>query len=98
MRILIHIILNIQHYRGTIIKGGELMMDYDKTLEQIGVNVSFCREEKGLTQSELAERAGIGFEYLCWLEKGAKPFSFDTVYEIAEVLGVEAMELLRKRD
>ena len=55
------------------------------------------RQEKGMTQKELAEVAGLNLRTLQHYEQGSKDLSQAaaiTVYRLAEVLGVMIEELL----
>jgi transcriptional regulator with XRE-family HTH domain len=71
------------------------------TPETIGQRIKRFREERGLSASELAERAGVAKSYLSTLEheengKSARRPSADTLYRIAEALGVAMSDLLGK--
>lgn len=52
------------------------------------------RKEKGLTQAELAEKAGIAVNSIRLYEAGARLPKLDTIGRIAEVLGVKVAELM----
>lgn len=53
------------------------------------------REARGLTQAELAERAGLHRVYLTQVEGGVKTNpSLDTLQRLAKALGVPVRELL----
>lgn len=55
------------------------------------------REAKGLTQPEVARRAGITDEYVSMLESGVRRNpSLAVLIRIAKVLGVSVSELLEK--
>jgi transcriptional regulator with XRE-family HTH domain len=45
------------------------------------------RERAALSQSELARRSGLGREFLCRLESGARAPGWETVRKLAVVLG-----------
>lgn len=47
-----------------------------------------CRELKGMTQSALAERAGISPSYLSQLEKGKRDPKLTMLTQLANALGV----------
>ncbi len=55
---------------------------------QVGALVRHHRERAGLTQTELADRANKSLETIGKVERGAVAPSFDTLAELAEVLGV----------
>jgi XRE family transcriptional regulator of biofilm formation len=69
--------------------------------ETVGQRIKRFREERGLTASELAEKAGVAKSYLSTLEHdevgtNARRPSADTLYRIAKVLGVAMSDLLGK--
>lgn len=61
----------------------------------VGRNVRRARIEKGLTQEELAERAGTSQFYVSSLEAGRRNPTVVTVFELAKALGVDHLDLLR---
>lgn len=61
----------------------------------VGRNVRRARIEKGLTQEELAERAGTSQFYISSLEAGRRNPTVVTVLELAQALGVDHLDLLR---
>ena len=60
----------------------------------VGQNFSRLRREKGLTQEEIEERSGFSQQYLSGLERGQRNPTIITVYELAQALGVDYLELL----
>ena len=60
----------------------------------VGENIRRIREEKGLTQSYVAERAGISQAMLCQIERGTKNPSLQVGKEIADILGCDLDHLL----
>jgi transcriptional regulator with XRE-family HTH domain len=70
-----------------------------KTSETIGQRIRRFREERGMSPSELAEKAGVAKSYLSTLEhedksKNVRRPSADTLYRIASALGVAMSDLL----
>lgn len=62
----------------------------------IGKNICTLRKVRGLTLSELAERAKISKSYLSNIERNLnKNPSIDVIRKIAKVLEVEVKELLK---
>lgn len=61
----------------------------------VGRNVRRARIEKGLTQEELAERAGTSQFYVSSLEAGRRNPTVVTVVSLAQALGVDHLDLLR---
>ena len=70
----------------------------DKYVE-LGLNIAFYRKHAGLTQEELAERAGISRSHLSAIEAPnvIRPFSLEILFNIATALGVKASSLLEFR-
>jgi len=61
----------------------------------VGRNVKRVRQDKGLTQEELAERSGFSQQYISGLEQGRRNPTIVSIYELATALGVNHMELVR---
>ena len=61
----------------------------------VGRNVRRARIEQGLTQEELAERAGTSQFYISSLEAGRRNPTVETVVALAQALGVDYLDLLR---
>jgi transcriptional regulator with XRE-family HTH domain len=61
----------------------------------VGRNVKRIRQDKGLTQEELAERSGFSQQYTSGLEQGRRNPTIVSIYELATALGVSHMELVR---
>jgi transcriptional regulator with XRE-family HTH domain len=62
----------------------------------VGQNFERLRREKGFTQEQFAARSGFSQQYLSGLENGKRNPTVVTLYELADVLGVECVELLKK--
>jgi len=61
----------------------------------VSLNLKRFRENAGLSQEELAERADISVPYLGALERGEKWPSPDTFTGLAQGLGVEPHDIMR---
>jgi len=59
-------------------------------------NLRALRQARGLSQEELAHRAGIDRTYVSSLERCVYSASIDVVDQLAQVLNVDAAELLEK--
>lgn len=55
------------------------------------------REFRGMTQSELAQRAGVDKTYVSQIESGRKSGSVKVINQLAEVLGVTLDDLIPAR-
>lgn len=61
----------------------------------VGRNAARIRQERGLTQEQLAELSGLSQQYLSGLERGRRNPTIVTVHELAVALGVSHLDLLR---
>lgn len=61
--------------------------------EKFGQRVRSLRIEGGLTQEQLAERAGISVDFLSLIERGRNSPSFENLDELAGALEVSVAEL-----
>jgi transcriptional regulator with XRE-family HTH domain len=61
----------------------------------VGRNVRRVRQEKALTQEQLADLSGFSQQYISGLEQGRRNPTIVTVYELATALGVNYLELLQ---
>ena len=64
----------------------------------IGSRLSQARAERGLTQEELAARAGISAKMVSLIERGKRTPGIPTVYALAGALGVQPSRLLDRHD
>lgn len=60
----------------------------------VGRNFARLRKEKGLTQEDVQARSGLSQQYLSGLERGRRNPTIITVYELAQALGVEPVDLI----
>lgn len=63
-------------------------------LGSIGKNIRKYRQQKGLRQEDLAEKAGLSVNYIGMIERGDKIPALDTFIVIANALRVSADMLL----
>ncbi|MGH6967131.1 MAG: helix-turn-helix domain-containing protein [Phenylobacterium sp.] len=63
--------------------------------EILSANLRGFRQKSGLSQEELAHRAGIDRTYVSSLERGVYAATIDVVERLAKALGVEVWELLK---
>lgn len=62
-------------------------MTNEKESKRIGERIATLRTEKGLTQTELAERAGIQRPHLVRIEQGIYDIRLSVLSALAEALG-----------
>ncbi|MEJ8563253.1 helix-turn-helix transcriptional regulator [Yoonia sp. GPGPB17] len=60
--------------------------------QNIGLRVKAARQQKGLTQAQLAEAIDKAFETISNIERGKTAPNFSTLYDIANVLGLPMRE------
>lgn len=63
-------------------------------LTVVGENIKYYRTKLGLTQEELAARAGVNRSYLASLERGRRNTTLKTVEMLAKALGVSTSDLV----
>jgi transcriptional regulator with XRE-family HTH domain len=63
--------------------------------EAMATNLRRVRHAKGLTQEELADRAGLSVRYLGSIERAAVSASVTVLGQIAKALRVDACELIQ---
>lgn len=69
---------------------------HDEILDpEVGRRISDVREERGLTQRQLAEKAGISIAFLSEIENGKRNLSSGKLLRIADELSVSTDYLLR---
>ncbi len=67
-------------------------MNYNFLYERLGKRIEELGRKKGMTQEELAEKAGLHRAYFWDIEKG-RNISIKTAYNIARALGIKLSEL-----
>jgi transcriptional regulator with XRE-family HTH domain len=60
----------------------------------VGRNVKRIRQQKGLTQEQLAEISGFSQQYISGLEQGRRNPTIVSIFELATALGVSHMDLV----
>ena len=60
----------------------------------VGRSVKRIRQEKGLTQEQLAELSGFSQQYISGLEQGRRNPTVVSLYELATALGISHTELV----
>ena len=69
----------------------------EKPLKELGVMISTCRKIRGLSQEELAKKAGISRSLISAIEapRLAYNFTLDVLLNIANALDARAEDLLK---
>ena len=69
-----------------------------KSQQTLAVRVKSLRTELGLSQEAMALEAGIDRTYASQIERGVSNPSLRVICAIAEILGVEPVDLLSQKD
>lgn len=72
-------------------------MDYSEVVLKFGLKVKFEREKKGLSQSELAEIAGLNTNSIGKIERAKVTPGLKTIHAIANALQVPVEELVNPK-
>ena len=72
------------------------IVKYRDEFISVGLKIGYIRRQRGMTQEQLAERAGISLGFLSQIEAPgiSVGISLATLFSIAEVLNVPAYKLL----
>jgi transcriptional regulator with XRE-family HTH domain len=62
---------------------------------RVGHNLRRYREDRGLSQEQLAECVGVHRTYMGGVERGERNLTLKSVERIAERVGVDPLDLLR---
>lgn len=65
-----------------------------KTLEKFGEKVRVERHKLGLSQEELASRAGVHRTYIGMIERAEKNITLENIEKIASALNIPIKDLL----
>ena len=66
----------------------------DKTKKEIGKRFRESREQKNLTQSDVAKKASLSTGYYARIERGMEQPALHTLKALVEVLNVKAGDIL----
>lgn len=64
---------------------------------QLGIAISTLRKMRGLSQEQLAEKAGVSRSHISSIETPgiARPFSLEVFFNIADALEIDPVDLLK---
>ncbi len=66
--------------------------------EQFGKRLNQIRKEKGISQEELAFKAGVHRTYIGHVERADRSVSLIKIFEIAEALKIDPSELFNYKN
>lgn len=75
-----------------------MLEEYKGRYRTLGLNIAYYRKMRGLTQEQLAEKAGIERSRVSKTEIAWIGISLDMVYKIADALEIEPYKLFIERD
>lgn len=75
-----------------------MQLIYESHYQNLGQNIAFYRNRRKLNQLQLSEAAGISRNHLSRIENADCAVSLDTVFAIADALGVEPYKLFQPKD
>lgn len=67
----------------------------ERFLKQFGKRLAHIRQQKGMTQEQVADRVELHRTYIGFIEQGKRNPSIANVYRIARTLKVHISELLK---
>ena len=68
----------------------------EQRVKKLGIVLRQLRQARGWSQEELAERAGLHRNFVGLVERGGTQDAIDSLFSIADALGVTASDLLRQ--
>lgn len=69
-------------------------MDTPQGRKEMGKKLKAAREHKGLTQTQLAGKAGINSNYYACIERGEVNTSFSKIQSIVKALGISSSDVM----
>ena len=72
-----------------------MIQEYKSRYRTLGLNIVYHRKQQGLTQEQLAEKAGLERSRVSKTEIAWVGTSLDTIFKIADALEVEPYILLK---
>ena len=64
--------------------------------QRLALLIKTLRKQRGISQEALAERAGLHRNFISLLERNASQPTVDTLFRLADALGVTAVELVSR--
>ena len=76
----------------------EMKAEQIRKYKQLGLNISYYRKDRGMSQSQLAELIDISRTHMSRIETADCAVSLDIVFQICDVLKVSPVRLFDFRD
>jgi len=71
---------------------------YKEKYKRLGLNISYYRKLRGLSQEKLAERVDISRTHMSRIETAECSVSLDVVFALADALQVEPCKLFEDKE
>lgn len=75
-----------------------MLDNYREQYKMLGLNISYYRKLRGLSQEKLAEKIDISRTHMSRIETADCAVSLDVLFKIASVLSIDAYKLLLNRE
>lgn len=72
----------------SILSGGTMTDNFILDYISLGTRIKQVRQERNITQAELAEACSLSTSYIGHIERGSRTLSVETLFKIATVLNV----------
>lgn len=79
--------------QGILIKGETMHKQQKDKYRYLGLNISYYRKERGLSQSQLAEMINISRTHMSRIETAECAVSLDVIFELCDILGVDTSKM-----
>jgi transcriptional regulator with XRE-family HTH domain len=76
--------------------GGVMGINQDALAKAVGRAIAYQRQQRGMTQEDVAERLQIGMEAVSRMERGIVVPTIVRLAELAQIFGCELTDLLRE--
>ena len=71
---------------------------HSEEYKKLGLNITYCRKERGLSQIQLAEAVDISRTHISRIENNDCAVSLDVIFSIAKALNIPVVKLFEFRD
>ena len=68
-------------------------MNSQKALKALGKKLKEARERKKMTQTQVAEKAGLNANYYATVERGEENISTERLLDLEKVLGIKLLNI-----
>ena len=72
--------------------------NYKDQYRKLGLNIAYCRKEKGFSQMQLADKIDISRTHMSRIENSDSSVSLDVIFRIADALSIPVYKLFEFRE